>query len=269
MISNEILRNNFTIVSNELANDGRISGEAKAVMLWLLSKPRDWIVRQDGIRRQFGWGRERVQAIMRQLIATGWARMRPKFKDARGAYAGGDYVIFNRPQPVAQGAPAEGRDAPGAAEPPVASANQTGDESAEPESGPPGAGKPTTYLEGTLPRTDSSEPKGSGPGKPAPERKIVFEQGRISLGALGVARRTAGDVIARWLKDTDNDTGKVLGAIQRAVDHGARSPIPFISACLQTSPSHVAADRNADQHEAFGDVAAWLRKLEAARNSHP
>lgn len=110
---------------------------------------------------------------------------------------------------------------------------------------------------------ESSEPDGSGPGTPAPGRKILFSEGRSTLVALGLDRRTAGDVIARWLRDTDDDAPRVLDAIRGAREHGALSPIPWITAHLrQPRTDHARFDRQPALARALDGLADQLRLME-------
>ena len=46
------LAGNFTILSNAVINDERLSFRARGVLIWLLSKPDDWRTRSDSIAGQ-------------------------------------------------------------------------------------------------------------------------------------------------------------------------------------------------------------------------
>lgn len=128
---------------------------------------------------------------------------------------------------------------------------------------------PTSFEEPEEePEEESSEPIGSGPGKPAPDRKLVFSEGRLSLVTLGLDRRTAGDVIGKWLRETD-DPGRVLAAIRSAHEHGATSPIPWINAHLQPRQNHVRTAGKSDLDQALDDAAEWLRALEQPHAGDP
>lgn len=112
------------------------------------------------------------------------------------------------------------------------------------------------------PEEESSEPHGSGPGEPAPSRRILFSEGRPALVALGLDRKTAGDVIGRWLRDTEDDAPRVLGAIRSASEHRALAPIPFITAHLrQPRTDHARFDRQPALVRALDGLAERLRAV--------
>lgn len=64
---------NFTILSNEVINDSRLSFRARGVLLYLLSKPADWRTRSEAIAAQSPReGREAIRTAMRELEAYGY-----------------------------------------------------------------------------------------------------------------------------------------------------------------------------------------------------
>ena len=67
-------RNSFTIVSNAIMNDDSLSAEAIGVLVYLLSRPDNWVVRIDQLQRRFNLGRDKMQSIMRELSDAGHAR---------------------------------------------------------------------------------------------------------------------------------------------------------------------------------------------------
>ncbi|MFD6860059.1 replication protein [Rhodococcus sp. NPDC060090] len=81
------LADNFTILSNALINDERLSFRARAVLIWLLSKPHDWSIRSDAIARQSPReGREAIRTAMRELAEHGYL-VREKIQDERGRWS--------------------------------------------------------------------------------------------------------------------------------------------------------------------------------------
>ncbi|MDG3012359.1 replication protein [Rhodococcus sp. D2-41] len=76
------LADNFTILSNEVINDGRLSYRARGILLFLLSKPADWRTRSDAIAAQSPEGRESVRTAMRELASLGYLT-REKVRDPK------------------------------------------------------------------------------------------------------------------------------------------------------------------------------------------
>ncbi|MCK0089245.1 replication protein [Rhodococcus sp. F64268] len=91
------LADNFTILSNALINDERLSFRARAVLIWLLSKPHDWSIRSDAIARQSPReGREAIRTAMRELAEHGYL-VREKIQDERGRWST-IQTVYEEPQ---------------------------------------------------------------------------------------------------------------------------------------------------------------------------
>lgn len=76
----------------------------------------------------------------------------------------------------------------------------------------------------------------------APAEMTILDRlwidGKATLVSLGASERQAGSMIGRWLRDCGDDAQRVLGAIQRARDHGTGDPIPFVTRLLNPSNGH-------------------------------
>lgn len=92
-----------------------------------------------------------------------------------------------------------------------------------------------------------AEADASGAAAPiyADSRHELWGEGVSILVALGLAQRAARAQIGRWLRDTQDDAQKVLGAIQRARDHRVIEPIAWITRALTSQGKpHVAENRS-------------------------
>lgn len=77
----------FTILSNAVLNDDRLSFRARGILIWLLSKPADWRTRSEAIAEQSPKeGREAVRTAMRELAELGYL-VREKVQNERGQWA--------------------------------------------------------------------------------------------------------------------------------------------------------------------------------------
>jgi hypothetical protein len=94
-------------------------------------------------------------------------------------------------------------------------------------------------LEGKENKEDISVPNGTGAGAPiyTDSRHELWGEGVPILISLGVPERQARSMIGSWLKLTKDDAQAVLGAIQRARDHRAHNPIPWITNALKGQPN--------------------------------
>ena len=81
------LASNFTILSNAVINDERLSFRARGVLVWLLSKPDDWHTRSESIAAQSPKeGRVAVRSALRELADLGYL-VREKIQDERGRWS--------------------------------------------------------------------------------------------------------------------------------------------------------------------------------------
>jgi hypothetical protein len=91
----------FVILPNSMLEDGRLSAASKGTLAYLLSRPRDWEVRHETLRRTMKLGRQGFATVMQNLIETGYARRSEKQQRADdNSFLGYDYEIFDKPEPV-------------------------------------------------------------------------------------------------------------------------------------------------------------------------
>ena len=65
---------NFTIVTNDIFNDTRLTLEERGALGWLISRPHNWEVSRAGCAKLWGVGRDKARRILRRLVETGWAQ---------------------------------------------------------------------------------------------------------------------------------------------------------------------------------------------------
>lgn len=95
---------------------------------------------------------------------------------------------------------------------------------------------PSQGQEETENRVTEAKASGGEPPTGAPvytdQKHELWGEGVAILEQLGVGDRAARSNIGRWLRDTNNDVGAVLSAIQRARDQRIGAPIPWITQAL-------------------------------------
>lgn len=69
-------RGRYTVVSNELLNDSRLSFRARGVLAYLLSKPDGWRVRRESIAAEGKEGREAIRRALLELREAGYYHVR-------------------------------------------------------------------------------------------------------------------------------------------------------------------------------------------------
>lgn len=90
-------RDNFAIIPNAVANDDRLSFEARGLLVYLLAKPHDWEIRRSDLQKAGGIGRDKAQKLMRELIAAGYMERGDDRRDAEGRIVGPQYIVSNFP----------------------------------------------------------------------------------------------------------------------------------------------------------------------------
>lgn len=99
----------FTVLSNEVINDARLSFAARGLLHWILSKPDHWQVSVEGVKRHCqsqgkkrGNGRDAIYALLAELKEAGYMQVR-QIRDAGGLMGEMDYLVTDTPTHRAPG----------------------------------------------------------------------------------------------------------------------------------------------------------------------
>jgi hypothetical protein len=98
MIRKGKYKENYAVIPNSLAQHRGMSFEARGMLLYLLSKPGEWIVQETDLKREAEIGTHRVRRIIRELIEIGYLQKARRRKDD-GTYMAVEYEVFPKPQP--------------------------------------------------------------------------------------------------------------------------------------------------------------------------
>ena len=89
MIIRNPVTDNFSVITNGILTDRRLSAEAVGVLCYLASKPDHWKVRAAEIESRFGLRTKKRQRIMRELDEAGYLHIKKGGPD--GGY---DVTVF-------------------------------------------------------------------------------------------------------------------------------------------------------------------------------
>ncbi len=64
---------------------------------YLITRPRDWVVRHEHIKQVFGFGRDKFQRIMRELIDAGYVERRQVREEGANTFGATQYHVFDTP----------------------------------------------------------------------------------------------------------------------------------------------------------------------------
>ena len=90
MIIKAKLQDNYVVIPNGLAQHRGLSFRARGMLLYILSKPTDWIVRETDLMKEGLAGRDQVRSVIKELVEVGYLK-RLKKREA-GKFDGVEYV---------------------------------------------------------------------------------------------------------------------------------------------------------------------------------
>ena len=95
-MSNTIIRaprrHRFVVMGQRAVEDDRLSWAARGLLCYLLSRPDDWKVLVNDLRKRGNLGRDGVYRLLRELRTVGYARFL-RLRDKNGRIRGGIYIL--------------------------------------------------------------------------------------------------------------------------------------------------------------------------------
>tara|TARA_R100001129_G_C5276497_1_gene235587 strand:- start:247 stop:1056 length:810 start_codon:yes stop_codon:yes gene_type:complete len=91
------LKDNYSIIPNDVINNGRLSSDCLAVLVYLLSKPSNWVVKPSNIQNRFGFGKDKAYKVIADLIQERYI-IREEVR-TEGKYAQFTYYVYDSPFP--------------------------------------------------------------------------------------------------------------------------------------------------------------------------
>jgi hypothetical protein len=96
-INKSTLKENYSVVPNNMLNDEGLDADCLAVMVYLLSKPSDWIVKPTNIQNRFKFGRDKTYRVINQLVKRQYIVREEHRTD--GKYSSFSYYVYDSPFP--------------------------------------------------------------------------------------------------------------------------------------------------------------------------
>ena len=85
-------RQRFVVMDQRAVEDDRLSWAARGLLCYLLSRPDDWKVLVNDLRKRGNLGRDGIYRLLRELRTIGYARFL-RMRDKNGRIRGGIYII--------------------------------------------------------------------------------------------------------------------------------------------------------------------------------
>ena len=89
---------NFTIVRNDIIEDDRLAMETKTLLLYLLSRPLDWVVNVHQLQKLFGVGEKKIRRLLAELIEVGYVKRTQSRDDCSNRFLKTRYDVYDVPQ---------------------------------------------------------------------------------------------------------------------------------------------------------------------------
>jgi hypothetical protein len=90
-------RHRFVIVDQAAVEDTRLSWAARGLLAYLLSRPDDWRVLANDLKKRGNLGRDGIYGLLRELRRAGYLRFE-RNRDAQGRMRGGTYIVSEVPR---------------------------------------------------------------------------------------------------------------------------------------------------------------------------
>ena len=91
--------NNFSIVSNDIIRDGRLSLKARGLLIFMLSLPDCWEFSIAGLSKVSGEGKDSIRAGIKELESVGYLARKRKHL-ANGRLGEMEYTLYESPKPA-------------------------------------------------------------------------------------------------------------------------------------------------------------------------
>jgi hypothetical protein len=89
-------RHRFVIIDQAAVEDARLSWAARGLLAYLLSRPDDWRVLINDLKKRGNLGRDGIYTLLRELRCAGYVRFK-RNRDAQGRMRGGTYIVSEVP----------------------------------------------------------------------------------------------------------------------------------------------------------------------------
>jgi hypothetical protein len=96
-INKSTLKDNYSVIPNNMLNDEGLDADCLAVMVYLLSKPSNWIVKPTNLQNRFKFGKDKTYRIINQLIKKQYI-VRDEHR-VDGKYVSFTYYVYDSPFP--------------------------------------------------------------------------------------------------------------------------------------------------------------------------
>lgn len=89
-------RKKFTVISRDLLEDNRLQWSTRGILGYLLSKPDNWVLQVQDLKKQGDLGRDAIYNRIKNAIQHGYIT-RIDHRDSKGRITGVEYIVHEEP----------------------------------------------------------------------------------------------------------------------------------------------------------------------------
>ena len=87
---------NFTVISNDIFKDNRLSFKAKGLLTTMLSCPKNWNYTIEGLSKLSTDGKASIRSALNELEEYGYLE-RKQLRNEKGAFTDTEYIVYEQP----------------------------------------------------------------------------------------------------------------------------------------------------------------------------
>jgi len=87
------VESNYTVMTNQAAQDTHLSLESKGLLLLMVSRPSDWVFHKSQLKKECGIGTDKMNRLFSELIGRGYLCATQNF-DEHGRFSKSEYILF-------------------------------------------------------------------------------------------------------------------------------------------------------------------------------
>lgn len=91
---------NYTVVSNNILKNEKLSWKAKGIFVYLISLPDDWVIHLSEVMKHSLGGKKNLYSGIRELINYGYIKKVPIKRKKDNIILGVRYEVFEKPKKV-------------------------------------------------------------------------------------------------------------------------------------------------------------------------
>lgn len=211
MIIRSKLDRDYTSIPNAIIEDETLSAEARWLLIYLLSKPRDWVVRIGDIMRAGGFGRNKGYDLIKSLENAGYI-LKQQARDG-GAFREVEYIVSDIQSPLPGLRDTDLRD--------------------------------TTNRDysnnGKLPKTYSLV---TSVTKAKDARDLLWEKVTDISSQTGIPDRRLRPMVGKWLKQLNDDAGGLTSLLVECLEHRPADFVSFVNGAVKAKSQTKAETSN-------------------------